>query len=342
MDELEEVQGDVVCLQEVQADYYEAHLSPLMTDLGYEGAFKPKSRDGAGNFGKLDGCATFWKKSRFVMVETYSIEFNDIARQQAADMDMDDAEARKFMSRLSKDNVAQIILLEALITRNSGIVARSGKNHNCICVVNTHLHANPLRPDVKLWQSMNLMREVTQFIMQRDLALLMCGDFNSEPTSAVYEYLMTGGVDPSHNDLLKTPHTVRVLPADSSHITHNLDISSAMLTGLGNEPAFTNYTTNFKGTLDYVFYSTQRLRVLAITNMPEEHELSSSRGEGLPNACYPSDHLMMCCDMALAGNGPIINNNATSALAGMMGRGAAGGGRGMRGGGGGGYRFSMK
>lgn len=52
-EELEEMQGDVVCLQEVQADHYEADINPHMTSLGYEGIYKPKSREFMGQYGKV-------------------------------------------------------------------------------------------------------------------------------------------------------------------------------------------------------------------------------------------------------------------------------------------------
>lgn len=53
--ELEEVQGDIVCLQEVQADHYEQHLNPMMQKMGYDGVFKQKSRESMGQYGKVDG-----------------------------------------------------------------------------------------------------------------------------------------------------------------------------------------------------------------------------------------------------------------------------------------------
>lgn len=34
------------------------------------------------------------------------------------------------------------------------------------------------RPDVKLWQCLTLMREVQQISTSRDLAVIVCGDFN--------------------------------------------------------------------------------------------------------------------------------------------------------------------
>jgi endonuclease/exonuclease/phosphatase family metal-dependent hydrolase len=34
------------------------------------------------------------------------------------------------------------------------------------------------RPDVKLWQCLTLMREVEQIAAARDVAVIVCGDFN--------------------------------------------------------------------------------------------------------------------------------------------------------------------
>ena len=106
--------------------------------------------------GQVDGCATFWKRNKFIMTENYSIEFNEIARQEAAKRGLDEGEARKFMNRLSRDNIAQIIVLESL-ARPSGQTGRANARTS-LCVVNTHLYSNHQRSDVKLWQTMNLMR----------------------------------------------------------------------------------------------------------------------------------------------------------------------------------------
>lgn len=104
-------------------------------------------------------------------------------------MGLDDGEARKFMNRLSRDNVAQIVVLEALRAVRPGVAPPARSN---VCIANTHLYSNVQRADVKLWQTVNLLRELRQFVSQRDVPLLICGDLNSEPESAVYEFLMTG------------------------------------------------------------------------------------------------------------------------------------------------------
>ena len=51
--ELKEFQGDIICLQEVQADHFEMTLQGLMAELGYDGLFKAKTRESMGQYGKV-------------------------------------------------------------------------------------------------------------------------------------------------------------------------------------------------------------------------------------------------------------------------------------------------
>ena len=53
LQELYDLQGDIVCLQEIQADHYEYHLYPAMVKDGYEGLYKAKSRESMGQYGKV-------------------------------------------------------------------------------------------------------------------------------------------------------------------------------------------------------------------------------------------------------------------------------------------------
>jgi CCR4-NOT transcription complex subunit 6 len=305
-DELEDIQGDIVCLQEVQADHFESEINPFMISLGYDGIYKSKSRDFMGQYGKVDGCATFWKKNKFLMTENYCLEFNDLARQEVANLGLDEGEARRFMNRLTRDNIAQIIVLESLSRSNNRNTGRSS-----LCVVNTHIYSNNQRIDVKLWQSINLIREIQQFVSTRDLALMICGDFNSEPQSAVYDFIMNGNLSGESHPELFADDSIRILP-DPHDILHDMDLGSAMNAALGYEPAFTNYTAKFKGTLDYIFFSPGRLRILAVTAPPDEHDVQAVAGEGLPCPCYPSDHILLCCDVAMitSGTGSIFADNS--------------------------------
>jgi CCR4-NOT transcription complex subunit 6 len=242
------------------------------------------------------------------MTENYCLEFNDIARQEVTNLGYEENDARRYMNRLHRDNIAQIIVLESL-SRASG---SRNTGRSSLCVVNTHIYSNQMKADVKLWQSIKLIHEIQQFVTTRpDLALIICGDFNSEPSSAVYDFIMNGHLlAENHPEEFINDSTVRILP-DAHDIVHDMSLASAMQTALGQEPHFTNYTSKFKGTLDYIFYSPSRLRILAITSPPDEYDVRAVAGDGLPCTCYPSDHVLLSCDVAMiqSGNGSLFHSN---------------------------------
>jgi CCR4-NOT transcription complex subunit 6 len=69
--EILDASPEVICLQEIQADHYENHVYANLSDAGYEGVYKQKTRQSMGLAGKVDGCALFWKRSKFHLVESY-------------------------------------------------------------------------------------------------------------------------------------------------------------------------------------------------------------------------------------------------------------------------------
>lgn len=223
---------------------------------------------------------------------------------------MDEQTASKLIARLSKDNVAQVAVLELL----TPLMDDSGER-TYICAVNTHLYSNHLFPDVKLWQTVALLGELENFVSRRDLPLVMCGDFNSEPQSAVYQYLSEGGIDIGHSDLESV--TGKMIPGLESS-RHSVELYSAMQVAMGQEPMFTNYTTNFQGTLDYTWFSPNRLRVTSFVELPEENDLLGFQG-GLPNAVYPSDHFYLCFDFIISSGNSNSHSVLHSSVASMMG-----------------------
>lgn len=89
------------------------------------------------------------------------------------------------MNRLSRDNVAQVVVLEVIGA------PRQARGSTRLCVANTHLYSNVQRPDVKLWQALSLLQELEQFVVQRDLALLLCGDLNRYAASPCFDAILT-------------------------------------------------------------------------------------------------------------------------------------------------------
>ena len=306
---MREVAADVLFLQEVQADHYEQHILPELSEEGYDGLYKHKTREAMGASGKVDGCAILWRRGKFRLAEKYVMEFNDCARRQAADLGLSHDQQQAFLQRVLKDNVAQAVVLEILGRPRGG---RHGGN--MMCMANTHLYSHPEFPDVKLWQSHQLLSWLEGLTLPNNLPLVLCGDFNSEPHSAVYELVANQAVSADHLDLqADTTELLRsVLLADSngghhSHghnqITHNLHLKSAYATMLGDEPRFTNFTVGYVGVLDYIWFTGMHWRPLAIAPIPDEGELQQT-GEALPNALYPSDHLMLFSDLQFGAGGP--------------------------------------
>lgn len=225
------------------------------------------------------------------MSESHSVDFQSIARREISEMGLNDTDQRRYLNKLGRENIAQIVVFESLQQRTAV--------REKLCVVNTHLHSNVLNADVKLWQALKLAEEVKACMASRDLPILLCGDFNSEPTSAVYEFMTNGSVLEDHPEIEQALHNrIPVLPRVQL-IGHDLQLSSAMFDALGKEPDFTNFTGTFRGVLDYIFYNSSRVRILATCSIPSEAEMVDACGPGLPCATFPSDHIMLCCDVAI-------------------------------------------
>lgn len=99
--------ADVYCLQEVQADHFEQWFEPQLDQLGYSGTYKRKTREFMGQYGKMDGCATFWRRDKLAPVDggLHAVEFNAIAVSKHAPPGQ---ERKRLLNRLLKDNVAQV------------------------------------------------------------------------------------------------------------------------------------------------------------------------------------------------------------------------------------------
>ncbi len=296
---------DVICMQEVQADHYETHLYNALSEAGFEGVYKQKTRASMGLAGKVDGCALFWRRSKFHLVESYSIEFNELAQRQATQvlgMNPRSEEGMAYLNRLSKDNVAQLVVLE--LAQPSMSTRSNREPINQVCIANTHLYSNKDFPDVKLWQSWQLLQELETFVMSRgqNLPLMICGDFNSTPDTAVYDLLSRMAVHPGHPDVNMNngdDSTPNILP-DAISISHSFQLGSVYHTVMGEEPKATNYTELFKGVLDYMWYSASNLRPLSCAPIPDESVLTK-HGDALPSTQYSSDHIMLISDMQIMG-----------------------------------------
>lgn len=200
--------------------------------------------------------------------------------------------------RLRRGNVVQALRVR---DRSSG---------RALLVANTHFYWNPRETDVKLAQALQLLRHLERLAADHpDAGLVLCGDLNSQPDGSVHR-LLTRGVldDEAHmNDVLgREPHenigTVADWPQPrvsfALPLRHTLHLRSAYAAVTGDEPAFTTCPGRFVGTLDYIFADGVRARPVAVLRLPERTD-DLGPAAAIPNAAYPSDHLLLATDIEL-------------------------------------------
>ncbi|KAJ3194674.1 Glucose-repressible alcohol dehydrogenase transcriptional effector [Irineochytrium annulatum] len=271
--------ADIVCLQEMEMSQYDEYFQEAMSQAEYEGVFWPKSRARTmGDYEKraVDGCATFYKTAKFTLLEKHLVEFQQIAMQRPDLRKTEDV----FNRVMVKDNIAVVTLLES-------------KETNCkVLVANAHLHWDPAYMDVKLVQTAMLVEELQRLStlyatkvgrVVTPPAVLLCGDFNSLPTSGVYEFLAKGSVPQDHDDFGNFSYGSYT----SEGLSHSLSFKSAY--SHVNELDFTNFTATFKGVIDYVWYTTPTLAIAGLLSNIDRGYVAKT--VGFPNAHHPSDHI---------------------------------------------------
>lgn len=286
--ELKSMAADIITLQEVQKDAYDDWFRPQLMECGYEGVFQQKKREPIFHRGKYtaEGCATFYKTTRFKRVDKHIVDYDKLVVNELANM-TDRVAADKAVQRLSKGNIALALMLEDLHMKTSSSQQATGPGGgHLMCIINTHILADPGYTDVKLWQAHLLLRTLEHF-PDRNMPFLLCGDFNSTPESAVYEYYLQGTVPLDHEDFRSDPCGI----LKQLNPGHTLHMATAYETCNGREAMYTNYTEDFKGTLDYIWFNSDSLSVLAISQVDDESQLMQETA--LPSSTRPSDHISL-------------------------------------------------
>eukprot|EP01130_Rhizamoeba_saxonica_P015525 TRINITY_DN6995_c0_g1_i1.p1 TRINITY_DN6995_c0_g1~~TRINITY_DN6995_c0_g1_i1.p1 ORF type:complete len:501 (+),score=94.86 TRINITY_DN6995_c0_g1_i1:245-1747(+) len=277
--------ADVICLQEVEHKQFVNFFEPELAEKGYVGKFQPKSRARTmDHYSSLnvDGCCIFWKEEYFTFVDQHIIEY------QALCMQKHETIAKEGLNRImTKDNVALAVLLQPIaelaLNDDSGIL-----------FVNTHMHWDPLFSDVKLMQVKMLMEEIEDFVgrYENELPIVCCGDFNVTPDSGAYKLISTGKIEKDHADWLGYDYG----EYSSEPLTHSLHFKSSYSAVLGGEPDFTNYTSDFIGVLDYIWFSDDFLTTQKVLETVSSDIVKSHNG-ALPNPWMCSDHIPIVAEI---------------------------------------------
>ncbi|XP_061901362.1 nocturnin isoform X2 [Entelurus aequoreus] len=252
LEEILNYRPDIVCLQEV--DHYYDTFQPIMASLGYHGSFlaKPWSPclDVKQNNGP-DGCALFYRLSRFSLQTSVHLRLSAMM--------------------LPTNQVAIVQVLNCRLTSRR------------LCVAVTHLKARSGWERLRSAQGADLLHSLRNITSRsggtQDLQsseadpLVVCGDFNAEPSEDVYRHFRSSplGLDSAY----------KLLSSDGQ-----------------TEPPYTTWKIRPTGescsTLDYIWYTRNALSVDCLLDIPTEDQIGPDR---LPSFHYPSDHLSLLCDI---------------------------------------------
>ncbi|XP_052869595.1 nocturnin isoform X1 [Anopheles cruzii] len=270
---------DIICLQEV--DHFK-FLQKILATQNYEGVFFPKPDSPClyinGNNGP-DGCAVFYRKDRLEMVNHFT-RVLEVWRVQSN----------------------QVAIAAVLRTRDT---------HQEFCVTTTHLKARKgaLLSKLRNEQGKDLLHFIDGVAQHRPV--ILCGDFNAEPIEPIYSTVLNHrplGLASAYADLLAS-ESQDENNQNAANAGGRLQISAAC------EPSYTTWKIREEGevchTIDYVFYSKDKLTVKNCLMFPSGEEIGIDR---TPSFQYPSDHFSLVCDIELkaAGNAQTANDANTS------------------------------
>ncbi|GCB65525.1 hypothetical protein scyTo_0004812 [Scyliorhinus torazame] len=324
MEEIVNCDADILSLQEVETEQYFNLFLPELKQRGYDGFFCPKSRAKLMSEQErkhVDGCAIFFKTEKFALVQKHTVEFNQLAM---ANSDGSEAMLNRVMT---KDNIGVAVLLEVHKDLFGGVKTLHGTEKQLILVANAHMHWDPEYSDVKLIQTVMIISEL-KTILEKSAAslrpscpsadlncipLVLCADLNSLPDSGVVEYLSTGGVAQNHKDFKELRYNECLMNfscngkngTSDGRITHDFQLKSAYENNL---MPYTNYTFDFKGVIDYIFYSKTLMNVLGVLGPLDPQWLAENSITGCPHPHIPSDHFSLLIQLELQLSLPPLMN----------------------------------
>ncbi|XP_060524815.1 CCR4-NOT transcription complex subunit 6-like isoform X2 [Cylas formicarius] len=312
---LEEIQhygADIINLQEVEMDQFYNYFLPELKVHGYHGIYSPKSR--AKHMAEserkyVDGCAIFYRTSKFTLLKEHLVEFNQLAMANADGLE-------HMLNRvMPKDNIGLAALLQTTEQAWDNAQPDTPCVQQPILVCTAHIHWDPEFCDVKLIQTMMLSNELKSILEESaqylktqninvldpsNIQLVLCGDFNSLPDSGVIEFLGTGRVSQDHKDFKALCYKTcleKILACDKpNEFTHSFKLASAYNDEI---MPFTNYTFEFKGIIDYIFYAKQTMTPLGLLGPLSQEWLTQNKVIGCPHPHIHSDHFPLLVELEM-------------------------------------------
>ncbi|XP_053678031.1 protein angel [Anopheles nili] len=165
MAEINTIQPDILCVQELQQN----HVDHFRKGLSYNYGMLYKKRTGGE---KTDGCAVLYRQDLLDLITHHEVEY--------------------FQPNVNKLNRENVAIIAKFALKNNPLVK--------LVVSTTHLLYNPRRQDIRLAQIQVLLAELDRLAFCGTLPngtpqydpVILCGDFNLQPFTAPYELLTKG------------------------------------------------------------------------------------------------------------------------------------------------------
>nr|XP_023019756.1 2',5'-phosphodiesterase 12-like [Leptinotarsa decemlineata] len=264
--------ADIICLQEIHKKIYKNYFRRQFQINGYYCYYNSSQVS--------EGFGLFIRQWNFRHVHSMHVQFGQEVQSNPN---------YSYIWDLIKRNEDLKNEFVKMPTSLQVTVLRHWKKKYYVIVGNTHFTDKPESNHLRLLH-INMTTSYMETLKRTyeengaKVAVILCGNFNSQPDQSLYEYVTKGMIDPAHEDCLKVSENGMIA------MYHCLGMESACGT-----PKFTNYTKDFKGCLDYIFIESEKLKVRQVIPMTEEEELA--KHEGLPNEYFPSDHLPLVVDL---------------------------------------------
>ncbi|XP_034072570.1 LOW QUALITY PROTEIN: CCR4-NOT transcription complex subunit 6-like [Gymnodraco acuticeps] len=287
----------------------------------------------------VDGCAVFYKTEKFTLLEKHTVEFNQVAMANSEGSEVmlnrvmtKDNIGVAVLLEVNKDMFSDGTretwcavspiqgwrTLPTIVHAHSTRGVKVPQERQLILVANAHMHWDPEYSDVKLIQTMMFLSELKSIAERASssmatgspasdpssIPIVLCADLNSLPDSGVVEFLSNGGVADNHKDFKELRYNECLTNfncngkngnSDGS-ITHSFQLKSAYDSNL---MPYTNYTYDFKGVIDYIFFSKTHMSVLGLMGPLDSQWLVDNSITGCPHPHIPSDHFSLLAQLEL-------------------------------------------
>ncbi|XP_064595309.1 fibrous sheath CABYR-binding protein-like [Liolophura sinensis] len=286
LEEIKYLDADIVCMQEVDIAVYEGNLLPAMTGLGYEGTFKSR----AASEGFQEGEATFFKNSRFTLLQSEGYFLKDLAEKEIESSALPDDVRECIRKYINLPDVVVITNLQCKLSSNP------------VTVGNIHVNYGGFKiPNAQCIQISCAIKELVGKASNGNFPHIICGDFNSAPDTPGYQLARDGYLSDEMIQKLQSSEDMEMPDGSKSALVNHLwrgfqhtssTLKSAYSTVQGAEPNCTALVNPiFRRCLDYIFYSSNSLDTVGVLKVASEEDITANTA--LPSEIFPSDHLSL-------------------------------------------------